>query len=250
VLAIAALLGGLLVSVIAAGLTSAIAVGLGAPSGGPTATVAGFVGQDLALAAVAVGVTLALGRSVVSDLGLRRAAIARTLTATVVAGASFYTFLMVYSALVDTAGAQTTLDDLGTRAGAALLVAGALVTVTLAPVTEELFFRGLIFGSLRRSMPPLAAAMVISLVFGALHFTGGRSALVVGPLVVLGVVFCLLYQYTKTLFAPIALHAVNNAIAFSSGMGDATSIFLAGGLAVLVAVGCLAGVARPRYRVS
>jgi membrane protease YdiL (CAAX protease family) len=72
----------------------------------------------------------------------------------------------------------------------------------------------------------------------------------VGPLVVLGVVFCLLDQYTTTLFAPVALHAVNNAIAFSSGMGDAPSIFLAGGLAVLVAVGCLLGVARPRCRVS
>jgi membrane protease YdiL (CAAX protease family) len=238
------------VSVVAAAATSEIVVALGAAGGGPTATVAGFLGQDLALAAVAIGVTRARGRSVVAELGLRRAAVGRTIAATVIAGGVFYGFLIIYSALVDTSDAQTTLEDLGTRNSAGLLVAGALVTIALAPVTEELFFRGLVFGSLRRSIPPVAAALVISLVFGALHFTGGRSALVVGPLVVLGVVFCLLYQWSGTLFAPIALHAVNNAVAFSSGMGDTTSVALAGGLAAVVVFACLVGVSGRRYRAS
>jgi membrane protease YdiL (CAAX protease family) len=40
--------------------------------------------------------------------------------------------------------------------------------------------------------------------------------LIVPPLAFLGFVFCLVYERTRTLYATIALHSVNNAIAYAA----------------------------------
>jgi len=86
-----------------------------------------------------------------------------------------------------------------------------LLIVIAAPVSEEVCFRGMLFGGLRTRMPRLAAALISGLVFGALHALTGISA--VPPLIVFGFVLALLYEKTGSIVPGIVLHMLNNSVA-------------------------------------
>ena len=83
-----------------------------------------------------------------------------------------------------------------------------LDTVALAPIFEEIAFRGVLYATLRRYFSPLAAAVVSSLVFGAAHLysVGG-----VVEVVWVGFVLALAYEHTRSLVPCIAAHAAVNA---------------------------------------
>jgi membrane protease YdiL (CAAX protease family) len=50
-----------------------------------------------------------------------------------------------------------------------------------------------------------------------IHFEGGTDGLLlVPPLAVLGIVFCLVYERTRSLYPVIALHSLNNSIAYAA----------------------------------
>ncbi len=84
-------------------------------------------------------------------------------------------------------------------------------SVTLvAPVCEELFFRGMVQGALRSRMPVACAAVLQSAIFGALHTFGTLHSVAV---FFLGLVLTLVYEWRKTLLAPIFVHAGNNMFA-------------------------------------
>ena len=80
-----------------------------------------------------------------------------------------------------------------------------ILAVVLAPLVEELVFRGLLFSRLTAKWGMIRAMVVSSLAFGLLHFNP------IGAFV-FGVVACVLYVRTRTLIVPIVLHALNNFI--------------------------------------
>jgi membrane protease YdiL (CAAX protease family) len=80
----------------------------------------------------------------------------------------------------------------------------------LAPVAEELFFRGAIYGSLRARWPAWSAALLSALLFGLAHFD---SPGVAASSVVLGAAAALAYERTRSIWSAIALHAINNSAA-------------------------------------
>jgi membrane protease YdiL (CAAX protease family) len=125
----------------------------------------------------------------------------------------YFVFAAIYASLVAPDEEQETLESLGTEDGTLWLVGAAMLVITFAPFAEEFFFRGFFYRALRTKLPIVAAAVVVGLIFGAIHL-GGTPVELLPPLMILGVVFCLLYEKTGTLFAPIALHAFNNTIAF------------------------------------
>jgi CAAX protease family protein len=86
----------------------------------------------------------------------------------------------------------------------------ALIAI-LAPISEEVCFRGMLFGGLRRRLPRLAAALIAGFIFGALHAGTGVSAIPV--LSVFGVILCLLYEKTGSVVPGILLHILNNCVA-------------------------------------
>jgi uncharacterized protein len=130
---------------------------------------------------------------------------------------SFLVFAAVYQALLNPHLDQSVAKDLGAdQSTAGLIVAGVMI-ICVAPFAEEFFFRGFFYGALRTRFSVLAAAAIDGALFGLIHFEGGSDGLlIVPPLAFLGFVFCLVYERTRTLYATIALHSVNNAIAYAA----------------------------------
>jgi membrane protease YdiL (CAAX protease family) len=90
----------------------------------------------------------------------------------------------------------------------------------VAPIAEEFFFRGFIFGALRRwhvviggrDLGTWLAAAVTGILFGLAH-TGSAAAQYLVPLGFLGFVLCLVRWRTRSLYPCMALHAINNSLA-------------------------------------
>lgn len=101
----------------------------------------------------------------------------------------------------------TDKDEFGSVAVAAFLI------VIAAPLSEEMFFRGFMFGGLRRSMSIWPAALISAAVWGSLHLGAGNIGVAV-QLAVFGVILAWLYERSGTLWAPVLAHTINNTIAF------------------------------------
>jgi hypothetical protein len=86
-------------------------------------------------------------------------------------------------------------------------ITGGLV----APVAEEIFFRGILYGYMRRSSVPMALA-VTTLVFALCHARNGGLPLfqIIG-----GLVFALAFERSKSIAAPIIIHSLGNLALFS-----------------------------------
>lgn len=84
----------------------------------------------------------------------------------------------------------------------------AAVAVLAAPVTEELVFRGCIYGIVRKNAGRLAAVVGTSVLFALIH---GHVPSLAG-LFVLAVALALIYERTASLWAPVCLHAAFNGI--------------------------------------
>lgn len=91
----------------------------------------------------------------------------------------------------------------------------AAIAVLLAPVGEELFFRGMLFPALRRRLPPWPSALVSGAAFATVHaiqptLAGGLlAALVILPV---GVALAWLVELRGSLLPAILCHATYNAI--------------------------------------
>jgi uncharacterized protein len=86
-----------------------------------------------------------------------------------------------------------------------------LLIAIAAPISEGVFFRGMLYGGLREKIPRLAAALLAGLLFGALHALIGITA--VPPLILFGFLLCLLYEKTGSIVPGILLHMMNNSVA-------------------------------------
>ncbi len=103
-------------------------------------------------------------------------------------------------------------DSLTPALGASLLPF-FIANVLLAPVVEELLYRGYALTQLRRRFG-LAGAIVIScLFFGLLHWAGGFWYILLTGLVA-GGLFAGLYAWQGTLLAPFAAHLALNLVEF------------------------------------
>ena len=105
--------------------------------------------------------------------------------------------------------------ELGVDEGTFGAIAAGLLIITVAPLTEEVFFRGFLFAGLRRATPWLVAAVISAGIWALFHYTGPGSWGVVLQLAIFGVWLSWLYQRTGSIWPPIAVHTFNNAVAFA-----------------------------------
>ena len=85
------------------------------------------------------------------------------------------------------------------------------LAVLAAPLCEEFIFRGLIYGGLRRSMPATQAMLASAAIFAVIH-----PPLSMLPVFVLGMCAAWTYERSKTLLAPMLVHAVYNAVVLAA----------------------------------
>ncbi len=167
-----------------------------------------LVGIAFAVAAGGAG-----GLASPGALGLRRP-LRSPIGLAAAAYVGYIVFALVYSTLVHPQQEDVT-RDLGLGQGTFGTIAAGVLIVIAAPFAEEIFFRGFIFGGLRRRFSFLAAAVLSGLIFGLFHFTGLSSIGVVPQLALLGFALAWLYEKTGSIYPSIAVHAVNNALAFA-----------------------------------
>jgi uncharacterized protein len=169
--------------------------------------------QDIGFVIAALFVARMARPPTARDFGLVPTALWRA--AGIVAGVyvAFYVFAGIWAQVLDINEESDLPDELGANHSTAALVAVLVLVCVMAPVAEEFLFRGLLFTSLRASIGMLPAAMITGVVFGSIHVGSSPAGLLV-PLAVLGFGLCLIYAWTRSLYPCVALHAVNNAIAF------------------------------------
>jgi membrane protease YdiL (CAAX protease family) len=227
---VAALIAGIVASVIAVGVA---AVGGAHVSGDnlPTGVlVAATIVQDASLIVVAaLGTRLYAGSNPLRRLGWRRpsrgwAAVGWAVLAIVV----FFLVALIVSKALGEPDKQDLVKDLEKEDSLAALLGFGLVTVIAAPLAEETFFRGFLFGTLRTRMPTWLAVVITGAVFGSVHLPAPGQTILV--LAVLGALLCLVYLRTGSLLPCFALHAFVNSITFAS-----TKHFsVAGGAALVI----------------
>lgn len=180
------------------------------PSGGELSDVANaFVQLATALGFLLVPIAIAAGRGAtlrqaLSQLGLcrfQRGAIKWMLAAV----GAYLAFAIAYTAVFGQPHQKDIAEDFGT------LPVQILLIVIAAPISEEVCFRGFLFGGLRERWPRIVAALASGLIFGGLHATTGVSA--VPPLIFFGFILALLYEKTGSIWPGILLHMLNNSVA-------------------------------------
>lgn len=87
-------------------------------------------------------------------------------------------------------------------------LAVVLIAVVAAPLTEELVFRGCLYGVGRQKFGRLPAILGTSLVFALIH----AHAATIPALFVLAIGLALLYEATGSLWAPVFAHAAFNGL--------------------------------------
>ena len=94
-----------------------------------------------------------------------------------------------------------------------------VATVILAPVTEELLYRGVVFGGISK-ISNILAYIVTALAFSAIHVVGYigmyeplHLALCLLQYIPAALVLCYAYARADSIWAPILLHVIINSIA-------------------------------------
>ncbi len=137
--------------------------------------------------------------------------------------AAYFIVLVVVSQLVSQVLSIDTgqKQDLGFHSVASHLdlVLTFISLVVLPPVVEEILFRGVLFGGLRKRLSFVWSALITSVFFGALHLNGGETgggALWIAGIdtLLLSFVLCYLREHTGSIWASIGLHMLKNSIAY------------------------------------
>ncbi len=190
----------------------------GAKSNSPGFIVLGTIVQGLAFGATALFFASRVARPKAWHFGLGRAQFWPTVGWATLGIGAFYVLTIIYGLLVKPSAEQNTVQELGGNSGTFGLIVAGVMVIAVAPVIEEFFFRGFFYRALRSRLSWIAAALVDGLLFGSIHYSGNGvdGLLILPPLAILGVIFCLVYERTGTLLAPIGMHALNNTIAFAA----------------------------------
>lgn len=203
--------GALVGALVIGGVSAGFGASLDDPP--PAVTILSTVVQDLCL----IGAAILFARTVLPaapwQFGLRPTRWKAAVGWVVLAYVGFIAFSAAYSSLLSITAEDELPAELGVDGSTVALVVVAWLVCVLAPLAEEFFFRGFLFPAVRNWKGLWPALLVNGIVFGGIHAGSAPAAFLV-PLGLFGVVLCLLYVKTGSLWPSIVLHAINNSIAF------------------------------------
>jgi membrane protease YdiL (CAAX protease family) len=101
---------------------------------------------------------------------------------------------------------QGPVEMLQTAATVPMKLLIGFLAIVVAPIVEEIVFRGLIYPTLKQNGLPRLALWGTSLLFAVIH----NNLAILLPLTFLAVVLTLLYETTDNLLAPILTHSLFN----------------------------------------
>ena len=177
--------------------------------------IVGTIVQDLVMIAVAYFVTADLGSPTPRTFGLRPFR-SSALGWVFAAFAAYLVLTSIYAVLVDPPSEQLPSGLESADQDVLLAIATGMLLIVVAPVAEEIFFRGFLYQAFRNSFGVLGGALLSGVIFGGIHFELFKLV----QLGMLGVILALLFEKTRSLWPPIILHAVNNALAFAVLMSE------------------------------
>jgi CAAX protease family protein len=214
--------------VAAVALTAVASIALGPRRSVATRSAEEILVLTLATDAGIVLVLATLGRWLLhlrpADLGLRRPSGAALRYAAAFGIALYVASIGINVLQIRVAGAhpQDLVLAFGAHSGLRAYVLDLLNGAVIAPFSEEIFFRGLIFGSLARRMPTAGAAAASALLFALLHGVG-----VIAPIFVLGLGLAYVYHRTGSVWASMLTHSLVNTVSLTllflvplSSLGD------------------------------
>ncbi|MCC5789423.1 MAG: CPBP family intramembrane metalloprotease [Opitutales bacterium] len=102
---------------------------------------------------------------------------------------------------------QETVEEIVSVESTLLFLLMPLPVVILAPLWEEIVFRGGLFRYLKNCLPGSLALLLSAICFSLIH---GQPAQF-GGILILGLILALVYQKSGSLLAPILMHAFFNA---------------------------------------
>jgi uncharacterized protein len=136
--------------------------------------------------------------------------------------------LLLYPAIVFLVGAVLSLlyqavsghpvqapEQIPSHLSAVGIVLTVVYAIVIAPIGEEFFFRGMLFGSLRDRFGFWPGAIGSGIAFGLIHYVPGPaldSLLLMSVMVFTGMGLAWIYQRRETIVAPMAAHMAFNVI--------------------------------------
>jgi membrane protease YdiL (CAAX protease family) len=215
VLALVAGLGGALAGALVVYVVAAIA-GANLDNPPPAVDITATLLQDAAFVASAIVFASMVTRPRPWQFGLRETRIGPAVGYVIGGYLLFLGFAAAWSAALNLHETDDVVEQLGADQSTVALVAVTILICVIAPMAEEFFFRGYFFGALRNWRGVWPAAIITGIVFGGIHVGSAPVGFLV-PLALFGVILCLIYHVTRSLYPCMALHCINNSIAFGVG---------------------------------
>ena len=179
--------------------------------------------------------------------GFRRPRLGPAVGWSLVAIGAYIGLALLYTAILqpDSGEPIETGDRYGTQIGSCLII------IVVAPICEEIFFRGFLYRIVRGRLGLWPALVISGALFGSVHLAGG-GPMAVALIAPLGFLLCLVYERSGSLYPCIALHALNNALVSASEFDRVSDIALLMGAGMLVfcLIGSLSTRVKPEPRVT
>jgi len=116
---------------------------------------------------------------------------------------------------------QTQSTGFSNLVGQGELLLAFVILIIVAPIAEEMLFRGYLYGKLRKQSGLIVSIVLTSVAFAALHLPGVNESgafqwqwNVAVDVFALSIVLCLLREVTGSIWAGVLLHMAKNSIAF------------------------------------
>ena len=119
---------------------------------------------------------------------------------------------IVVTSMTGSAEMQPTMKVLQVSVSLPQRILFGVTAIVLAPLIEEILFRGILYRTLQQLGYPRVGLYGSSILFGLIH----SNLVTLLPLTCLALVFALLYDRTNNLMSSIAAHSLFNAVNFFS----------------------------------
>jgi membrane protease YdiL (CAAX protease family) len=154
-----------------------------------------------------------------STVGWRKFNVVRTIAYFIVAFLAFavlvqIAFIVVQWLFPHFNAMQEQSNDFTTASTPATQRLALLALVIIPPIVEETVFRGFIFPAFSKRLGVVLGALASSALFGLAHLQYNVSVYTI----VLGLILCFMYVRLRSIWPGVALHMLNNYIAFMAIM--------------------------------